>query len=401
MSTLGRLRPLEHAIYKIDHPLVHGAGKTPALTPLDPKSITATKITKAVAFASPKLANSPLNVFGMPQKVKEEFKHAEEPFSVIRQPTVSLLDALDKAAQPPHGQGTRLVLAGEAGSGKSILMMQAVDYCSKDGWIVLYVPHASSWVNSTTPYKYDYRSQTFHQPALAADILTNMLKFNKDKISKMKSLVDLILPGAHGSTTTISQGSTIENLVNTALRDTQHAPQILVAVLDILAKQTTHPVLFAIDEFQALYNESRYRDPQFKIIKSYNLSTPRLFLEYASGKRPLARGMVLGSLSLSSPQYPVPLELHESLELPHVEGRKPGPYVPRSEDLLSYAEGLKAFNVPNAMSTAEAASLLDAWNKKKLFHSELNDTFFHTKYVETGGNPRQLVSKAIRATLTM
>lgn len=50
-----------------------------------------------------------------------------------------------------------------------------------------------------------------------------------------------------------------------------------------------HPVLVAVDDFQALYGKTTYKDPQFEPIKSYHLSTPRLLIEYASGKKSFVR----------------------------------------------------------------------------------------------------------------
>ena len=44
-------------------------------------------------------------------------------------------------------------------------------------------------------------------------------------------------------------------------------------------------MLIAIDDFQALYQYSRYKDPLFNRLPSYALSMPRFVLEYASGMR--------------------------------------------------------------------------------------------------------------------
>ena len=46
-----------------------------------------------------------------------------------------------------------------------------------------------------------------------------------------------------------------------------------------------HPVLLAVDGFQALPCQTRYREPIFATICSYHLSMPRRIMEYASGKR--------------------------------------------------------------------------------------------------------------------
>lgn len=50
-----------------------------------------------------------------------------------------------------------------------------------------------------------------------------------------------------------------------------------------------YPVLLAIDDFQALYCMSQYRDPLFKSIKAYHLTFPRTLLEFASGKKSFVR----------------------------------------------------------------------------------------------------------------
>ncbi len=52
------------------------------------------------------------------------------------------------------------------------------------------------------------------------------------------------------------------------------------------------PVLLAIDDFQALYTLSMYRDPYFKMVKAYHLTLPRTLLEFASGKQSFVRSSV-------------------------------------------------------------------------------------------------------------
>ena len=61
-------------------------------------------------------------------------------------------------------------------------------------------------------------------------------------------------------------------------------------------------MLLAVDDIQALYGKTLYRDPQFVPIHSYHLSLPRLIMEYASGKRVFVRSVV----ALHKPSF-VPL----------------------------------------------------------------------------------------------
>jgi hypothetical protein len=79
-----------------------------------------------------------------------------------------------------------------------------------------------------------------------------------------------------------------------------------------------------------------------------------------------ARGAVLGALSSTNPQFAVPLELRETLGVPHsspVSGR-----VPRSKTLQDYAHGLTNIEVPAQLSVDEAASLFDVWMKDHAVH---------------------------------
>lgn len=106
--------------------------------------------------------------------------------------------------------------------------------------------------------------------------------------------------------TTIPAGSTLRELVDTGCSDASAATAVLKATLEILAAQTKYcfalilnkkyanmssrvPVLLAVDDFQALYGRSLYRDPDFKFIQALYLSMPRLVLEFASGRSVFVR----------------------------------------------------------------------------------------------------------------
>jgi len=62
---------------------------------------------------------------------------------VVREPTVSLLERIDKAITTPSAQ-SRIVLTGDSGSGKSAVLLQTVSHCLSAGWVVIYVPKGIS-----------------------------------------------------------------------------------------------------------------------------------------------------------------------------------------------------------------------------------------------------------------
>lgn len=141
-----------------------------------------------------------------------------------------------------------------------------------------------------------------------------------------------------------------------------------------------------------------------------------------------SRGAVLGAVSLSDHRFPLRLELHEALGLEWAEGQEPDAYVKRSKSLQAYAKGLRSVPVPPHFTPSEAAALMEAWFKGRLLHSGecpfgctrrhhslfagrnmltcmhfsgLNDSFFHAKYAESNGNPRELLNKGIIDTMTI
>ncbi|KIO19963.1 hypothetical protein M407DRAFT_11128 [Tulasnella calospora MUT 4182] len=352
-------------------------------------------------------ANSPIHTFGLPKTMKKEFLHSGQAFSIVRSSTLNLLDELDQSTgapasgaegKPSKKASNRLVLTGPSGCGKSMLLLQAVNYCAQNGWIVYYVPHGIDWVNATSPYGFDYRSQLFHQHALASDALAKMLRVNGSKIAKLQLSEDIPVPGGKLGTV-LTAGTSLETLAQYGVKDPLLAPQTLVLLMEELGKQTQYPVLLAVDDFQALYNKSVYRDPQFKAISSYHLSMPRLILEYASGKRQLARGALLGALSSTNTTYSVIEPLREALGLPLEGGLAVSPYGQQKSSYKEFTTGLRSIAVPQQFSMAEAAAFLEVWSANRAFHSALNDTFLLSKYTETSGNPRELLKKGIMSTL--
>jgi small subunit ribosomal protein S29 len=126
--------------------------------------------------------------------------------------------------------------AGRSGCGKSFLLLQAVQYCASRKWIVIYIPRAVNIVNSTTPYTYDIRTQTYLQPAFAFQILQRMLTVNAEALSTIKLRENLVLERQ-----TVPAGTPLSNLIDIAIlersRTVAQSPLILESVMRSLEKQ--------------------------------------------------------------------------------------------------------------------------------------------------------------------
>ncbi|KIJ65306.1 hypothetical protein HYDPIDRAFT_88800 [Hydnomerulius pinastri MD-312] len=354
-------------------------------------------ITPAVASQALKYPHSekdPFRIFGLPRNLLVEFRILSKPCSVMRGVTIDVINRLDAASQA-SSTDHRLVFSGATGCGKSTLLLQALQYCNASDWIVFYFPRGINLVNSTTQYSYDSRTRTYLQPVFAYQTLQRFLTVNESRLEQLKTQADVELERRD----TIPAGTTLAELVRTGVREQGQAPTILAAVMDELRKQTAFPVLLAIDDFQALYCKTTYRDPQFAAIQPYHLSMPRLLLEYASGQRKFARGAVLGALSTTNVSFKLPLELAEALDLPPTSHA--GPYAKRSPILQDYAQGLERVNVPDALSVPEAMEVFDVWTKDRALPSVPNDELFLAKYSESNGNAREFVWKGLLSSLSL
>ncbi|KAF7326929.1 hypothetical protein MVEN_02586800 [Mycena venus] len=239
---------------------------------------------------------SPMRVYGVPKHMLLEFRMLGTPCSITTSTTLSLIRALEESKDAP----SRLVLNGRPGVGKSFLLLQAAQYASA----------SREWIRTL-------RSPMADRTFAAGTPLTALIEF-----------------GLGGASDASSAGTAPS--VDALLR----APFVLDAVMAELGAQEEFPVLIVIDDFQALCGRSLYKDPRFKTIRPHHLSMPRLLLEYAGGRKKLARGLVLTALTRTDPQFPVPPQLADALRLGNEFTKSPRSVgYRRSTQLAAYLEG--------------------------------------------------------------
>ena len=132
-----------------------------------------------------------------------------------------------------------------------------------------------------------------------------------------------------------------------------------------------YPVLLAVDDFQALYQRSAYRDPHFREIHSFHLSIPRLILEYANAKRVFKRGAFIAALSTNNTRFRLPIELLEALQI--LPEQPLNSWMKRYTPYADYATGLQPFAIPSRLTLAEAAALFELWSNQGALHSGSSD----------------------------
>ncbi|TFY69289.1 hypothetical protein EVJ58_g499 [Rhodofomes roseus] len=369
------------------------------LPTFSPKVMNDDSVGRVLAF--PKAKNEAMRAFGVPESALHDFRILSRPCSVVRDVTISTFNVLDAAGQK-SSRDTRLMMTGPTGCGKSYLLLQTVEYAAHSDWIVLYIPRGLSLVDSSRDYAYDLRTQTYLQPEFSAQLLRRFLSVNERLTNMLKTREQVPLQGR-----SVPAGSRLTALVKAGVDDVNNAPVVLSVLIDELSQQSTHPVLLAVDDMQAMYGYSMYRDPHYRQIMAQHLAIPRMILQYASGKKAFPRGAVIGAAGTQHTAFKMPLELCEALGLP--PPRSTGPYAKRSSDIVEFARGLQNLPVSPRMSVSEAASLFEVWMQDNALHTgqvrvddELrsmpNDELFMTKYAEADGNPRAFVRNGLLAT---
>ncbi|KZV72466.1 hypothetical protein PENSPDRAFT_750913 [Peniophora sp. CONT] len=355
-----------------------------------PAALTSENTGKAMGLLS--YQTDPVWKFGAPRNIIYDLRLLTKPASVIRDVTVKTVDTLNEAGKT-SSKDSRYVIYGQAGSGKSYTLLQAVQYAKAAKWLVMYIPRAVSLVNSTTNFSYDMRTQTYVQPVFARSTLSRFLTVNEALLSNLK----LESPIEVDQNTIVPAGASYADLVRVGTDNVALAPNALSGLLESLGNQTKYPFLLAVDDFQALFSKSAYKSPHFETVKSWHLSMPRLLLDYFSGKKTFARGAVVGALSSTNRAYSLSPELRQALNVQPELGASP--FTKVAPELTAYTQGIKTIEIPSRLQVEEAASLFDIWTKNTTLHTRANDEFFMSKYAESCGNARDFVWKGILATL--
>lgn len=247
----------------------------------------------------------------VPRALLKEFSEQATPRTLLRSTTLSLAATLDKAAAAqPNEAAPRQLLVGPRGSGKSHLLLQSVAYALDEGWAVAYVPRCISLIDSTSPFVYTPAQQVYAQPVLAQHLARSL--------AAQKCIADLPLlqepadeAGVEASPASKTQrelavlAKTCGELARAAAAETV-APAIRVAAIELLlrslAAQTQVPFLLAIDDVQALYMRSAYRDADYAPLEAWELSLPRSILHLLRSNGP-QRGAVLAATGESATEW--------------------------------------------------------------------------------------------------
>ncbi|KAF9580511.1 37S ribosomal protein S23 mitochondrial [Lunasporangiospora selenospora] len=311
-----------------------------------------------------------------PTLLNEQFNLIKPAALAIREPTVSLLEKVDNAMKTPSAE-TRIVLTGNTGSGKSALLLQTVSHCLSAGWVVIYVPRASTWMDSSSAYSKVPGSAMFVQPSLASTLAGQIINTNRSVLTNLVTSADVRV-GRHD----VAKGAPLLEFLEIGVKDPFAAQDVMEVFLNEIGAQKEIPTLLAVDEINNFFRPTQYLSHEGKEIDPDQLKLPNLFLNYISGKKSLNHGAVLTATSDHM------LEKKSEVLEAALGLKQASPYKQFPQNLASWTQGLTKFEVPN-YTRQEAKSIFDYYKKGNVLFDVPSEKLFLSKFIASDGNPRK------------
>ncbi|CAB4382711.1 hypothetical protein RhiirA5_396563 [Rhizophagus irregularis] len=325
-------------------------------------------------YQIPKEVIPKFKVFKFPMSLSKEFELFHNSSLVVRQSSVELIKLLEEASTLPSTKN-RHIISGPLGIGKSALLMQAVNYAMCKPWIVIYIPHAVQYVNSTSPYMKVESTGEFIQPTLTMSLLQQIKLVNEPYLRNIN------LRRGHQIHRHVIKDKNTSQLLEIGINDPHSAQEVFEIFLEEIGNNQEYPVLLAVDEINAFYTDSKYFDVDDTLLEANRLSLPRTILEYFSGKKDFTYGAVIGALSQTfKPFISKPLEIALGLT-------EASPWKPVSRTILQYTTGLQNFDV-KGYSKDEAKAVIDYYYEMSIL-PQPKEQLFVKHFLATNGNPRK------------
>ncbi|KAL3652966.1 hypothetical protein CASFOL_002647 [Castilleja foliolosa] len=213
---------------------------------------------------------------GLPLGMVKEFEESSRSALLVRQSFIELRDNFLLAdnlrsvvsSKAPIGR-KQIVLDGLLSCGKSIALAMLVYWARKEGWLVFYVPSGRDWTHGGLFYRNPHTG-LWDTPVQAANVLHDFLKFNKPCLQSLYCNMLDPIPLGEGAGVglpkgsdkmELSDGTTLFQLIQAGLNNTYAAVGVLVRLRMELAKVTSVPVLFAIDQYNSWFTFTDFEEP--------------------------------------------------------------------------------------------------------------------------------------------
>ncbi|KAH8148677.1 uncharacterized protein LAJ45_07388 [Morchella importuna] len=354
-------------------------------------AITLPEMAKELA-GNPETENT---VFEIPGSVVDKLRHIEafktgqhwpyfqKPGTLVRKESTeigAMINAVNEARLNKTELHERRILDGVKGSGRSILLAQAMAWAFQSDWVVISIPNSLDLVLGHTEYEYDTHWNVWVQKEYTAALLQRIHKANAPLLKNLKSTT----PHRVGKTEKTFQ--TLLKLVDAGIEDSTVSHDIFMALIAELSMTDRPPVLFALDNLSLISRLSENRDTGFAKIHAHDLGIPNIFLSYLNGTKDFPRGLTIAATA-PSPRTP---DLTLALK-----GEKPGPWDKTDERIAPSIKGAKVVKC-DPLRKEEVKTLMDWYTAGGIYKSAVTLETVAESYALSNGNPAELFKGCLR-----
>ncbi|CAL3962105.1 unnamed protein product [Diplocarpon coronariae] len=297
-----------------------------------------------------------------------------------------------------EGETVRMVLEGEKGTGKSLMMLSAMATAFIKGWVVVNIPEAQEVTNAMT----DYAAIPGTQPTLwsqntyIANWISQIGKANSSVLSKINISKGLTAP------ITVPAGTSLFRLCELGARDPDIAWPMFQALWKELTIPGNPPILMCLDSLSFAMQNSLYRDPDFAPIHAHDLAVIRHFVSHLSGAAKLPNG---GAVLAATSRSHAPVSKSLNLAVKQAEERQAGSdvtprdpfekgYDSRADEVLASIEVMRL----KGLDKNEARGLMEYWAKSGVLRCKVDEETVAEKWALAGNG---VVGEIQRAALWM
>lgn len=314
------------------------------------------------------------------------------PASLIRKETAHIAGDIQWVTEGQESRTVRKVLYGECGSGKSVLLLQALAMASLRGWFVMHIPEAKDLTIAHTSYQpiSTPDGQTrYTQAHFTAKMLENVINANRSLLEKLK------VSGQQDLPVPVQPNTTLARLAEMGAKDPERAWPVWQALWKELTAPSQPgegllrpPIMFTLDAMDHIMRLSAYLNTDAEPIHAHDLLLPRHFVQLLSGRETLGNGgMILGAVSESNRAASLTLDhaLTRNAAI-QTEQQPPAwdPYVAYDKNVQDAMEGVGVQRL-DGLSKEEARGIMEYYAHSGMLRNAVTDGLISEKWTLAGG----------------
>ncbi|KAL2046210.1 hypothetical protein N7G274_001657 [Stereocaulon virgatum] len=331
-------------------------------------------------------------------KVPQGWALFRRPAMLMRKETLDFGREVEGIARDEKKKSIRRVYVGERGSGKSLMLLQAMTMAFLKDWVVINIPNAQDLISAQTEYGPvpDTTPTLYAQRNYTATLLSTIARSNPSltdlQLTQPTNLSDIPIP--------IPPNISLARLASIGSSDPEIAWPIFQVLLSELKKPSRPPLMFCLDGLAHIMCDTRYiAPPEYKPIHAHDFTIIKSFLDHLSGAENLPNGGAILAATSNSNNPVIP---SLDLALSQLRGNQTverDPFAKYDERVLGvFNKGGVEVQTIGGITKEDARALMEYWAKSGVCRQRVDEGFVGEKWTLSGGG---VVGELERAVIRM